>query len=98
MNKNYNETPLDDEERELAQEIESGAYRTLSKKEFDKEMAFAKEAAENYMAKNKNINLRLSNGDIQKIKLKAAEAGLPYQTLVASILHQYANEKFNIRI
>ena len=98
MNKNYNETPLDDEERDLAYEIENNLYTEVSPTEQKKFIAFAKEVAENYMAKNKNINLRLSNGDIQKIKLKAAEAGLPYQTLVASILHQYANEKFNIRI
>ncbi|MDP4011450.1 MAG: hypothetical protein Q8P72_04455 [Candidatus Roizmanbacteria bacterium] len=98
MNKRFNETPLDDEEKELAQEIESDMYKTVSREEFKKEMIFAKEAATNYLEKNKNINLRLSNGDIQKIKVKAAEAGLPYQTLVASILHQYANEKLEIRI
>lgn len=60
MENRYNETPLDDEERELAQEIEEGMYKSVSKKEFEKEIAIAKEAATNYLEKNKNINLRLS--------------------------------------
>jgi predicted DNA binding CopG/RHH family protein len=96
MNKRYNETPLDQEERDLAHEIENDLYEEVSSVERKGILSAGKEAAKNYLEKNKNINLRLSYSDIVKIKVKAAEAGLPYQTLAASILHQYANEKFQI--
>ncbi|OGY88035.1 MAG: hypothetical protein A2233_04765 [Candidatus Kerfeldbacteria bacterium RIFOXYA2_FULL_38_24] len=43
------------------------------------------------VAKTRNINIRLSERDIQKIKARALDKGIPYQTLVASILHQYNN-------
>ncbi len=45
-------------------------------------------------ANEKNrITLRLSNQTLELIKRKAREEGLPYQTLISSILHKYANEK-----
>jgi predicted DNA binding CopG/RHH family protein len=44
--------------------------------------------------KEKNrITLRLSNQTLERIKQKAQEEGLPYQTLISSILHKYANDK-----
>jgi predicted DNA binding CopG/RHH family protein len=39
------------------------------------------------------ITLRLSNQTLERIKRKAQEEGLPYQTLISSILHKYANDK-----
>ena len=41
--------------------------------------------------KTRNINIRLSERDLQKLKVKAMERGLPYQTLVASVVHQFSN-------
>lgn len=35
------------------------------------------------------VNIRLSTGDLQDIQIKALEEGMPYQTLIASILHKY---------
>ena len=46
-------------------------------------------SADNYMKKNARINIRLPLGDIGRIKTIAMQEGLPYQTLVASILHKY---------
>jgi len=43
------------------------------------------------VSKTRNINIRLSEKDIQKIKARAVNKGIPYQTLVASVLHQYSN-------
>jgi predicted DNA binding CopG/RHH family protein len=44
--------------------------------------------------KEKNrITLRISNQTLERIKQKAQEEGLPYQTLISSILHKYANDK-----
>jgi predicted DNA binding CopG/RHH family protein len=39
------------------------------------------------------VTLRLSNQTLERIKQKAQEEGLPYQTLISSILHKYANDK-----
>jgi len=42
--------------------------------------------------KEARINIRLSKTDLEQIKQKAAYEGLPYQTLIASILHKYAED------
>ena len=47
-------------------------------------------AAKETMKKNKNINIRISENDLQSIKLLAAKEGMPYQTLIGSIIHKYA--------
>ena len=39
--------------------------------------------------KTKNINIRISAYDIEKVKHRAAEEGIPYQTLISSIIHKY---------
>ena len=43
--------------------------------------------------KNKNINIRLSEMDLERIKLRADREGLPYQTLISSILHKYVSDR-----
>ena len=73
--KRYDETPLDDEERELAQLIEQGK---LSPR------------------KNKSVTLRMQEADLNKIKNKALLLGVPYQTLISSLLHRYATEQISI--
>ena len=55
------------------------------------EIARYREYAKSTLQKNKRINIRLSEKDIIHIQRKAVEEGLPYQTLVSSILHKYAN-------
>src|SRR3989344_3415807 len=88
--------PIDAEERELMEEIETDNFESIPN--VKEEIAKAQLTAKNTLIKNKNINIRISGHDIIKLKSKAAEAGLPYQTLIASILHQYASEKFRIEI
>ena len=43
--------------------------------------------------KTKNINIRISAFDIEKVKQKSAEEGIPYQTLISSIIHKYITGK-----
>ena len=43
--------------------------------------------------KTKNINIRISAYDIEKVKERAAEEGIPYQTLISSIIHKYITGK-----
>jgi predicted DNA binding CopG/RHH family protein len=44
--------------------------------------------------KNKVITLRLNNNDLEQIKSLANTEGIPYQTLISSILHKYINDRF----
>ena len=43
--------------------------------------------------KTKNINIRISAYDIEKVKQRSAEEGIPYQTLISSVIHKYITGK-----
>ena len=43
--------------------------------------------------KTKNINIRITAYDIEKVKKRAAEEGIPYQTLISSVIHKYVTGK-----
>ena len=77
---------LDDEEKKLLEEIEKGEWVPV--KDFAKRKKELEEAARNTLNKTRNINIRLSERDLAKLKRKAAEEGIPYQTLASSILHK----------
>jgi predicted DNA binding CopG/RHH family protein len=49
-----------------------------------------KQIAKQTLTKDKRINIRISNNDLELLKTNAVEIGMPYQTLVSSVLHQYA--------
>jgi predicted DNA binding CopG/RHH family protein len=78
---------LDNEELELLESIENDEWQSV--KNLDQELKEHKKIAKNTMKKDKRINIRLSSKDLEMIKTTAVELGLPYQTLVSSVLHQY---------
>lgn len=80
---------LDEEEQRILEEFERGEWKPV--KDFTKRKKELIEAARNTSNKTKNINIRLSERDLHKLKVKAAKQGIPYQTLAASILHQYTD-------
>ena len=49
------------------------------------------DVAKKTLRKNKNINIRISEIDLESIKLLAAREGMPYQTLIGSLIHKYAS-------
>ena len=51
------------------------------------------EYARNTIRKNKRINIRISEGDLIKLKAKSLEEGIPCQTLISSILHKFVTGK-----
>lgn len=53
-----------------------------------------KEAAKNTFTKTHRINFRVSEKDFRSIQVKAREEGLPYQTLVSSVIHKYLSGQF----
>ncbi len=81
--------PIDQEEKDLMESIERDEWQ--SAKNFDRERKNAIEAARNTLKKDKRINLRLSQKDYHQIQIKAIEEGIPYQTLISSIVHKYLN-------
>jgi predicted DNA binding CopG/RHH family protein len=53
------------------------------------ELARFKAAARATAIKDRRVNIRLSSGDLSDIQARALEEGVPYQTLIASVLHKY---------
>ena len=76
---------LDKEESEILNAYESGMLKKA------KPSLSLIEAAKATLKKNKNINIRITENDLNSIKMKAAREGLPYQTLIGSLLHKYAS-------
>lgn len=54
--------------------------------------------AKNTIAKDKRVSLRVNQQDLRKIQDKAKQNGLPYQTLINTLLHQYATGKIKINL
>jgi len=78
---------LEHEELELLESLENDEWQSVEN--LDKELKEHKNIAKNTMKKDKRINIRISSKDLEMIKTTAVELGLPYQTLVSSVLHQY---------
>ena len=77
---------LDPYELEVLKAYESGRLKpTASKAELQRMRAAARTTA----IKDKRVNIRLSSLDLLDIQAKALEEGMPYQTLIASVLHKY---------
>jgi predicted DNA binding CopG/RHH family protein len=84
---------LDAEEQALLDSVERGEWKTVDN--LEEEMDIAKTAAQNYLRKDARVNIRISSSDLDRLKQKAAYKGLPYQTLIASVLHEYAAGHFD---
>jgi len=79
--------PLDQEEAELMESIEHDEWKISPDSE--ERINQAVEAAKNTLNKDKRINLRLTQKDYHRIRVKAVQEGMPYQTLISSIVHKY---------
>ena len=77
---------LDAYELEVLSAFESGKLRSVATKA---ELAKYREAARATAIKDRRVNIRLSSGDLADIQARALEEGMPYQTLIASVLHKY---------
>lgn len=79
---------LDREEQELLESFDKNEWKSV--KNVKEEKNIAQKTAAKTLQKDVRINIRLSSSDISNIKQIAAYEGLPYQTLIASILHKFA--------
>ena len=78
---------LDKYEKEVLAAYEAGVLKPVATKE---ELARIRDAARATAMKDQRINIRLSAGALRDIQVKALQEGMPYQTLIASVLHKYA--------
>jgi len=80
---------LDDEEKALLESFEKDQWRSLGRvksraKRLDR-------LARATFRKDKRINIRISERDLADLKRRALEDGLPYQTLISSVLHKFVS-------
>ena len=80
---------LDDEERDLIESVERGEWKSVKnlKEEIEKHRQYAR----NTLRKDSRVNIRISSRDLEALQAKAVEDGMPYQTLMASVLHRYVS-------
>jgi predicted DNA binding CopG/RHH family protein len=79
------------EENELIESVEKGEWTSVPNLEAMKDNL--KKLAHETSLKDYRINVRIPKRDVDALKTKAMEEGLPYQTLVTSILHKYVTGK-----
>lgn len=77
---------IDDYENEVLAAFDKGQLKSVASKS---ELAKFKAAARATAIKDRRVNIRLSSGDLSDIQTRALEEGVPYQTLIASVLHKY---------
>lgn len=87
------ETELTKEESEIAEAYMAGAYKPVG--ELEDRKRFWLEAVKE-TTKKRPVSLRLQEQDIQKVKAMAYEQGIPYQTLIGSIIHRYVKGDFRV--
>lgn len=85
---------FDAEELEILEALEKNELKRSM--DADEEIALAKKAAKEYLSKSKNITIRLNLADVTAVRRKSQESGIPYQTLISSLVHQYANGKIKL--
>lgn len=86
-----NYTKLNKNEKNILADYETGKLKRV--KGLEKEKIRYRQSAIYTLRKSKNINIRIQERDLQRIKALAAEKGLPYQTFISSLLHQYSSRR-----
>ena len=81
---------LTKDERELLSSVESGEWRSVKDLDSARLPPYGPYADATFK-KDKRINIRLSSKDLDALQKRALQEGIPYQTLVASILHKYVS-------
>jgi predicted DNA binding CopG/RHH family protein len=82
---------LDEEEKTLIESYDKDEWQSV--KGFNEEKKKYRRYARNTLLKNKRINIRISEKDLINLKAKSIEEGIPYQSLISSVLHKYVNGK-----
>lgn len=82
---------IDTEEKELMESLETEECNSI--KNLNEKKEEYKIYAKEMLKKDKRVNIRINQHDLDGIKRKALDEGIPYQTLISSIIHKYLNGK-----
>ena len=82
-------TKLDKEEKDLLESFERDEWESVP--DLEKRKLELQEYARETLRKDKRVNIRITGRDLRQLQRIALREGLPYQTLISSILHKYVN-------
>jgi predicted DNA binding CopG/RHH family protein len=82
------EYKLSEEEKEILEAFEAGEFKSVLTA---KRKKYLQSVAKETFKKDKRINIRISSHDLESLQRRALEEGIPYQTLVSSVLHKYVS-------
>ena len=80
---------LDAKEKELLDSVDRGEWRSIRSLKGERKR-YGRYAAATFR-KDRRVNIRISGKDLEAIQKRALEEGLPYQTLISSLLHKYVS-------
>ena len=80
---------LTKEEKDFLDSVERGEWRRIP--DFPREAARYREAARATLRKDKRVNIRMTERDLVRFQKTSVHEGLPYQTLISSVLHKFIN-------
>jgi predicted DNA binding CopG/RHH family protein len=81
---------LNNDEKELMDSFERNEWRSV--KDLKQRKLELEESARATIRKDKRVNIRIFERDLKELQKIALKEGLPYQTLISSILHKYVNK------
>jgi len=87
---------LDEEEAEILQLHKS--QKLIVSEERNEEIVKATKLAKNAFKKNAVLNIKLSDRDLNNLKLKEMEMGVPYQNIVSALIHKYLENKIKLTL
>jgi len=79
------------EEKELLESFEKGEWKSVKRK--DAESKRYREYARSTFLKDRRVNIRISTKDLEGVRKKAVEEGIPYQTLISSVIHKFVSNR-----
>ncbi|MCS5699212.1 hypothetical protein NZK32_09195 [Cyanobium sp. FGCU-52] len=79
---------LEPEDQQLLADFEAGELRSVATPALLSQLLNAAKATS---LKDQRINIRLSSADLQAIRIRAMQEGIPFQTLISSVLHKYVS-------
>jgi len=87
-----NKIKLDKEEQDILDSFERGEWKSARsvKQEIQKHQEYARQT----LKKDKRVNIRISSRVLDELQARAIEDGIPYQTLISSILHRFITGRF----
>jgi len=87
---------IDKEEQALLESVERGEWKTV--KNIRSEKKRYQSYARATFAKNKRVNIRIAEKDLNALQTRAVEEGIPYQTLMSSVLHKFVSGRLSEKV